>query len=185
MFWNKKKPNDLMLDSVREAKNYIQQLVVLQAYDHRFTFLDGLKEDPTNLKKTVAYIYYDYSVVAFMPIINENQQETVQCYLRDAALAALERVACKQFRTHAAEETNFRGIESKPKHSNEFLDCFKAIPVFRTVVFSKLEGQRSELIGLRTGEKEYKERYLEKVKKHLGDLVSDEDLLIAFKIKSY
>lgn len=51
MFWSKKNPNDLLLDSVQEAKNFIEQLALLQAMDVRFSMLGRLTEEPTNLKK--------------------------------------------------------------------------------------------------------------------------------------
>lgn len=177
MFWGKKNPNDLLLDSAQEAKNFIQKLAILQAMDVRFSMLGRLKEEPTNLKKTIAYIYYDNVVSAWMPTINENQKETIKSYLRDSALSAIEGIGGKQFRTYAAEETKFQGIEGKPAHSRELLDFLETIPVFRTILISKLEKQISEIFELRTGKKDY----LEQVKKHLGDLVSDEELLKSLK----
>lgn len=173
MFWSKKNPNDLLLDSVQEAKIFIQQLALLQAMDVRFSLLGRLKEEPTNLKKTVAYIYFDNVVFACMPTINENQKETMKSYLRDAALAAIEDIGGAQFRTYAAEEVKFQGIEGKPAHSKEFLNFLEVNPVFHTIIISKLEKQINDILELRTGKKEY----LERVKKHLGDLVSDEELL--------
>lgn len=177
MFWSKKNPNDLLLDSVQEAKNFIEQLALLQAMDVRFSMLGRLTEEPTNLKKTVAYIYFDNVVFACMPTINEEQKEIIKSYLRDAALAAIEGVGGKQFRTYAAEETKFLGIAGRPTHSGEFLDFFETVPVFHTIIISKLEKQISELFELRAGKKEY----LEQVKKHLGDLVTDEELLKSFE----
>jgi hypothetical protein len=172
MFWNKKSPNDLMLESAQEYRKIIEIITQLQAIDFRYSLLGRLTKENIDFKKAVSYVYYDTLAYIYSYELAGKQNDVIKGYLRDSALASLEAIGEAQYRTFAAAENDYTNVQKKLIHSLDLLKFLESAPVFdeilRMKVLEKVK-ELNELWGL--------EGFGEKIKTHLGDLVSDEVLL--------
>lgn len=172
MFWQKKSTNDLLLESAQEYRNKIEMIAQLQSVDLRYSMLGRLTEASSDFKKVVPYVYYDTLALIYSHELVGGKDDVIKGYLRDSALAALEAIGGVQYRTFAAAENNYMNVQKKLIHPLDVLRFLESMPVFDAMLRMKSEEKIIELCELWGTEGSVK-----KIKTHLGDLVSDEDLI--------
>lgn len=175
MFWKKQSKEDEFFKAANEQAQVIKAIAQVQASNPKY-LIRIQQEENRVISKIVNYIYYDFIAQIYSYKICNQKNDILRAYIRNEALAEIEPMVGKQFRSYATNPKSYSDIANQALHPNEILIELENNQIFEFMLRKKVEIKVEELIDTILTSNAPVREDISKASQHLFELISDDEL---------